>query len=244
MPAGLQPHRLPGEAPLRAQLAGTMADVVQAQRLRHQVFVEEMGARLPVGSDGLGTDLFDPFCDHLLVRDSRHGEPVAACRILTPTQAKKIGAFAAEDAFDLTRLRPIRGGLAEVDWACVAPNYRGSAAMAALWSGLGQFLQRHGCRHLIGCARTSISDGGCRAAGIYRKARESHLAPIEHRVFPRHALPLEPAAAVDFDLPPVLDAYLRLGARVCGEPAWHPEFNTADFLLIMPAARVAPGLEG
>ena len=43
----------------------------EAQRLRHQVFAVEMGARLsPVNGtpEGHDADLFDPYCEHLIVR--------------------------------------------------------------------------------------------------------------------------------------------------------------------------------
>ena len=46
-------------------------DVRQAQRLRYRVFAQEMGARLtvPAGApQGHDIDVFDPFCEHLLVR--------------------------------------------------------------------------------------------------------------------------------------------------------------------------------
>ncbi|HZC82447.1 MAG TPA: GNAT family N-acyltransferase, partial [Nitrospiraceae bacterium] len=49
-------------------LAQSEADVREAQRLRYKVFGEELGARLP-GTAGIDSDFFDPFCDHLLVRD-------------------------------------------------------------------------------------------------------------------------------------------------------------------------------
>jgi putative hemolysin len=51
-------------------------------------------------------------------------------------------------------------------------------------------------------------------------------------VFPRLPFPHErmPRAAT-FDIPPLIKGYLRLGAKVCGEPAWDPDFNTADFLI-------------
>lgn len=39
-------------------------------------------------------------------------------------------------------------------------------------------------------------------------------------------------------IPPLIKGYLRVGAYVCGEPAWDPEFNTADLLIMMPMARV------
>ena len=40
--------------------------------------------------------------------------------------------------------------------------------------------------------------------------------------------------------PALVKGYLRAGAWVCGEPAWDPEFNTADFFLLLPLANVAP----
>ena len=67
-------------------------EVREAQRLRYKVFAEEMGARLTGPEPGLDADLFDPFCDHLLVRDTDTGEVVGAYRILNPSNAKRIGS--------------------------------------------------------------------------------------------------------------------------------------------------------
>jgi putative hemolysin len=33
--------------------------------------------------------------------------------------------------------------------------------------------------------------------------------------------------------PALLKGYLRIGAKVCGDPAWDPDFNTADFLTML-----------
>ena len=52
-------------------------------------------------------------------------------------------------------------------------------------------------------------------------------------MFPRCPLPLE--ALEQKDLKPACrrwSGYLRVGAYVCGEPAWDPDFNTADLLLL------------
>jgi putative hemolysin len=37
----------------------------------------------------------------------------------------------------------------------------------------------------------------------------------------------------------LLKGYLRLGAYVCGEPAWDPAFGTADVLLLLPLERLS-----
>lgn len=31
-------------------------------------------------------------------------------------------------------------------------------------------------------------------------------------------------------MPPLIERCLRLGSRLCGEPAWDPDCRTADFL--------------
>jgi putative hemolysin len=34
-------------------------------------------------------------------------------------------------------------------------------------------------------------------------------------------------------MPPLLNAYLRMGASICGEPAHDPEFGVADFVALV-----------
>ena len=41
-------------------------------------------------------------------------------------------------------------------------------------------------------------------------------------------------------LPPLLKGYLRLGAQVCGEPAWDGDFDTADVVMMLPLAKANP----
>ena len=36
-------------------------------------------------------------------------------------------------------------------------------------------------------------------------------------------------------VPPLVRAYLRAGAMICGEPAWDPHFNVADLFILMRA---------
>jgi len=44
---------------------------------------------------------------------------------------------------------------------------------------------------------------------------------------------------LEAEIPPLLKGYIRLGAYICGEPAWDPDFNTADVLVLMPMARMS-----
>ncbi|MFZ5511361.1 MAG: GNAT family N-acetyltransferase [Pseudomonadota bacterium] len=223
---------------LHVHLAHSESEVLEAQRLRYRVFAEEMGARLATPIPGVDRDIYDPYCEHLIVRDEQSGRIVGTYRILSPEAAGKVGGYYSENEFDLVRLRHLRQRMVEVGRSCIDPDYRTGATIALLWSGLTRYMLERGHRYLIGCASIGMADGGHAAVGIFNRL-EQHLAPLEYRVFPRCPLPLERIApSANAALPPLIKGYLRAGAYVCGEPAWDPDFNTADLLLLLPMARV------
>lgn len=215
-------------------LAHSAADIRDAQRLRWQVFAEEMGARLNTQQFGLDIDLYDKWCDHLLVRDGDTGDVVGTYRILGPDAARRVGSFYSDQEFDLTSLGNLREHMVEVGRSCVHPDYRKGGVITLLWSGLADYMQRSGHDYLIGCASIGMQDGGHNAAGIWHAVKEKHLAPVEWQVSPRCPLPLEGLGRVAAPIvPPLIKGYLRLGAWVCGAPAWDPDFNTADLLVLL-----------
>lgn len=223
----------------RVGFAQSAAEVEEAQRLRWRIFGEEMGARLDARTPGVDQDIYDPHCEHLLVRDTDTGEVIGTYRLLTPEAAKRIGGYYSEQEFDLTRFNLLRPRMVEVGRSCVHPDHRSGAVIAMLWSGIAHYMQRQGYEYLMGCASISMADGGHVAASIYNSVVERALSPVEWRAFPRCRLPLE---ALDMNLraplPPLIKGYLRLGAYVCGEPAWDPDFNTADLLVLLPIKRL------
>ena len=225
---------------LSVALAAGKEQIQEAQRLRYRVFVDEMGARLNSPEAGLDIDIFDAYCDHLLVRDEHTNEVVGTYRILPPHQAKRIGSLYSESEFDLTRLANLRPRMVEVGRSCVHPDYRNGGTITLLWAGLAEYMLKNGYDYLIGCASISMADGGHAAASIYRQVGEKHQGPIEWRVFPRCPLPVGALEqqGLEAALPPLIKGYLRVGAYVCGEPAWDPDFNTADLLLLLPLARM------
>lgn len=222
---------------LQVRLASTPTEIREAQKLRWRVFADEMGARLSSREAGVDRDLFDPYCEHLIVRDEAAGRIVGTYRILTPQAARRVGSYYSETEFDLTRFHLIRERLVEVGRSCIDPDYRTGATIALLWSGLARFMQENGYEYLMGCASIGMSDGGHAAASIYQQL-EPYRAPAEWSAFPRLRLPLEALAnGVEAELPPLIKGYVRAGAMVCGEPAWDPDFNTADLLVLLPMAR-------
>ena len=239
-------RRGPADAPsyrlgLAVAWARDEGEVREAQRLRHLVFAEEMGARLapPPGTPaGLDVDVFDAYCEHLLVRaldtDGSPGMVIGTYRVLTPDAARRVGGLYSETEFDLTRLRPLRAAMVELGRSCVHPEHRSGGAILALWGALAEFMVRNRLGTMVGCASVSMRDGGHMAASLWEQLRHTHLAPIEWQVRPRLPLPVEELdRTLTVEPPPLIKGYLRCGARVLGAPAWDPDFNTADLPLLM-----------
>lgn len=220
-------------------LARTESEVREAQKLRYKVFAEEMGAKMPGKEERIDEDRYDRYCDHLLVRDTQSNEVVGTYRILSPQQAQKAGGYYAEGEFDLTRLDNLRDSMVEVGRSCVHADYRRGGVITMLWAGMAQYMVQNKYDYLIGCASISMADGGHNAANIYSRIKSDSMSPAEWRVFPNCALPYEALTdrAEEF-LPPLVKGYFRLGAFVCGDPAWDPDFNTADLLLLLPMSQL------
>lgn len=223
-------------------------EIHEAQRLRYRVFREEMKAPLnhPAGID---EDRFDALCDHLIVRDNQNHEVVGTYRILGPREARTSGYY-SDSEFYTERLAPLKPNMAEFGRACVHPAYRTGSVMMLLWSGLGCHMMEHGYDHVIGSASLSMDEDGREAMRTYQSLRTRHLAKPEYRVFPRRPLsqllksddefgqsaetsPAPSERSASSAVPPLIRAYLRLGAKICGEPTWDPHFNTADLFMLL-----------
>ena len=216
-------------------------DVRQAQQLRYRVFADEMGASLtvPTGSPaGHDIDIFDPFCEHLLVRtraaDGEPGRVIGTYRVLTPANAQRVGGLYSDGEFDLTRLRPLRPKMVELGRSCVHPDWRSGGVILALWAALAEFMHRNELDTMIGCASVGMRDGGHFAASLWDRLRLTHLAPVQWQVTPRLALPIdELQSTLQVEAPALIKGYLRCGAKVLGPPAWDPDFNTADLPMLL-----------
>jgi putative hemolysin len=216
-------------------------EVRAAQRLRFDVFAGEMGARLNTPIAGHDVDLFDNYCEHLLVRDQATQQVIGTYRVLTPVQAKRVGSTYSDTEFDLTRLRSMRERMVELGRSCVHPDHRHGGVIMALWGALAEFMTRNQLDTMIGCASIPMLHNGVVsgdvAASIWRQLQASHLAPIEFHVRPRLPLPVEQLdSSLQVEAPALIKGYLRLGAKVLGAPAWDPDFNSADLPMLMRIA--------
>lgn len=230
------------------KIAETEAELRAAQALRYDVFVRELGG----GGDlvdhdaGLEMDRFDPYFDHMVIRDDATGETVGVYRLLRDDQARDLGQFYSEDEYDLSVLKSGGRKLLELGRSCLHRDYRGGMAMYHLWNGLSDYVARHQIEILFGVASFHGTNPADLAAPL-SMLHHNHLAPDDLRVAaqPAHfqSMDLTPADQLDrvaamVQIPALIKAYLRLGGFV-GEGAFVDHaFNTTDVCLILDTARM------
>ncbi|GAB6141190.1 GNAT family N-acetyltransferase [Methylosoma difficile] len=207
----------------------------EAQKLRFRVFAKEMGAKLKTESEGLDYDEVDSYCDHLVVFDNVNNKIVGYTRLLNQSQASKLGRFYSESEFNLDRVLNLPGRFLEIGRTCVDPDYRGGAVLTTLWSALVQYAIEGQYNYLLGCASVTPGPSGFAVDAVYKSIDEKNIAPAHLAVAPRTPVPNFLRCNRDESgIPPLLKAYLRFGALVCGEPCWDKDFNCMDLFVLLP----------
>ena len=130
--------------------------------------------------------------------------------------------------------------LVETGRSCVHPDHRTGAVINLMWAGIARYLHLHGPvagRLRLGPAGRRRRDGrggvGAGQRPAPRAAADAGTpAPARGRSCRRRRDAPTP--------PPLLRGYLRLGAWVCGEPAYDPDFGCADLYVLLSTDRIDP----
>ncbi|CAJ1584157.1 GNAT family N-acetyltransferase [[Mycobacterium] wendilense] len=239
----------PAGAARYSLLLSTDAELIEAaQRLRHDVFSTEPGFGLAATPDGRDHDEFDEFCDHLLVRDDTTGELVGCYRMLPPPGAIAAGGLYTATEFDVGGWDALRPSLVEMGRAVVRAEHRNGAVVLMMWTGILAYLDRCDYDYVAGCVSVPVAGPdddapGAQIRGVRDIVTRRHPAAPEHTVYPYHPVVIGGRGLDDIEpparpgLPPLLRGYLRLGAQVCGEPAYDPEFGVGDFPALLAKSR-------
>lgn len=253
-----EPQSLGRLGSLEAILAATPDDVRRAQALRYQVFFEEMAATPSplVRLTRRDADRFDRLADHVLVVDHAAREPlpfgrsrprvVGTYRLLRQERAMAAGGFYSATEFDVDRLVGRHKGLSflELGRSCVLPDWRHKRTIELLWTAVWAYARRHGADVLFGCASLPGADPATHRDAL-AFLRAVALAPAAWRVRPQPhrfhdmAGPApEDARGVLASLPPLIKAYLRVGAYVGDGAVADQAFGTTDVLMVLPVERI------
>jgi putative hemolysin len=217
-------------------------EIRQAQKLRFEVFNLEMHKGLQASYEhGLDVDAFDPFCDHLIVRETKTNEIVGTYRLLLGSRAKKHIGFYSESEFDLQTINRLDGETLELGRSCARKDFRDRALIALMWQTIAQYVQANKVGYLFGCG-SLYTTAAREVSECYSLLKKNYYAPERFRVDPVAGCRFEgllddcPVAdehGVFVKLPSLIKGYLRLGAVVCGPPALDREFGTADFFVLL-----------
>ena len=222
-------------------LAANSLEIFEAQRLRYQIFALEKGAAIDGGGEGLDIDPFDRFCDHLLVRD-RWGRLIGTTRALRQENALRAGGFYSETEFELMPALRWSGKLLEIGRTCIHPDHRNGAAIGVLWSGIADLIFDGGYDRLIGCASIDVDAeaGFGPVKALVDSILARYLSAADQRARPKIPLPAAAMAgpSAPCAAPPLLKAYLRLGAQICGDAYYDADFACADLLVLVDRERL------
>ena len=246
---------------LQIRLARSSRDVRRAQRLRYQVFHEEMAAIPNARCRFLRRDIdaYDAICDHLLVvdtsrMDARPGRKprpmvVGTYRLLRQEQAGTLG-FYSQGEFDIAPLLARHPGkrFLELGRSCVLPDYRTKKTVELLWHGIWAYVRHHRIDVMIGCASlegTEPATLATRLGFLHHHARAT--GEWSAKAHAARSVPMDLIAADQIDakaalkaLPPLLKGYLRIGARFGDGAVVDHQFGTTDVLVVLPVASIDP----
>lgn len=249
---------------LEVRLARTRAEIKLAQRLRYQVFYEEMCA-VPTRLAQFrrrDEDRYDAICDHLLVVDldetrkatamGRPGLPkvVGTYRVLRQDVAERGPGFYTSSEYDIAPLIASKPNykFMELGRSCVLAPYRNKRSVELLWHGLWTYIREHKVDVMIGCASfegtnpdehaeaLSFMHHNALAAPEWRcRAHSSLHVPMDR--IPKDQI--NPKSALK-NIPPLIKGYLRLGASVGDGAVIDRQFGTTDVLIVLPVEKIDP----
>lgn len=227
-----------------AEFINSEQEIREAQRLRYDVFCEEYNVELPVNmywnGQPIDIDDLDDHCLHLVVRTQEDSEIIGYTRVLTCDLAARFGHYYSSHEFDIHKIINRPGRFLEIGRTCIHPQYRNGATIAVLWAQLANFMQENDYQYLFGCASVSLDDGGTTLSALMPVIREKYMADACYRVEPKVPLTLtESCPETKAIFPPLLKAYTRMGARICGEACWDPDFNVADLFVLLDVNHVS-----
>lgn len=253
------PKLLGRSGPLQIRLAKNGRDVRRAQRLRYQVFYEEMAAVPDARARFLRRDIdaYDAICDHLLVVDTsrldirpgRKPRPmvVGTYRLLRQDQRGQ-ARFYTQGEFDIAPLIARHPGkrFLELGRSCVLAEYRTKKTVELLWHGIWAYVRHHRIDVLFGCASLEGTEPRAlsqRLAFLHHHARaEPEWRAVAHAA---NHVPMDCLSATDVDakaalkaLPPLLKGYLRIGARFGDGAVIDRQFGTTDVLVVLPVSSI------
>ncbi len=197
----------------------------------------------------LDSDEYDALCDHLVVIDKSVGDDfvVGTYRLLLKEKKILKKNFYSETEFDISNLCKIKNiSMLEAGRSCVHEDYRDGRIIKLLWRGLAYYIIKKKADLIFGCASFPSADH----KNFIRQLsylKYFHIPPQKYSTSPLdnvkanlRYLPVEKLQKKeDFRLlPPLIKAYIRVGAWIGEGAVVDNKFDTTDVLIILKSKNI------
>ena len=228
------------------RFAHSSEEIDAALSLRFKVFNLELNEGLDASFiTERDEDEFDLTCHHLIVIERETNEVVGTYRLRTFEMARNVDGFYSSSEFQLENLplEVLKKSL-EIGRACIARDHRNTRVLSLLWKGLAMYILKTKKRYLFGCCSLSSQEcaEGLRVSHQLKQKGYFHetflIAPRAECACKAEDVPLENLEN-DIELPKLFGTYLRIGAKICGEPVIDRQFKTIDFFVVFDVTTIA-----
>lgn len=230
------------------KIAQNQKEKEEAFRLRFEVFKKELGnSFFNPQMETKETDIYDKYADHLIVIDKSKNLVVGTYRLLLGSKINPKIGFYSEKIFDIENIKRLKEEKLELSRSCIHQDYREGIIINLLWSGIAKYIKENKVRYLFGSVRLNTTQPQ-EVSKFYGLIREKYFAPLEFQVQPKKKclfkeldkkINITNHKELFLKLPPLVKGYLRLGVKVCGEPAWNPDFGSVVLFIFLDIESMA-----
>ena len=215
----------------------------KVKKLRYESFFGESN------NNKYDSDEFDKFCDHLIAIDKSISDDyvVGTYRLLLKPKFVKSQKFYSQTEFNISKLTKKRSlTLLEAGRSCVHKNYRDGSVIKLLWRGLATYIVKNQVDIVFGCASFPSSNHNLfrnqlsylkhfHSSPQYLKTKPLWNLKVKFRTIDKQLL----NSNEEFrKLPPLIKAYIRVGAYVGSGAIADKEFDTTDVLIVLETKKM------
>lgn len=224
------------------KFAKTEEEVEAAQRLRYNIFKEELDRNF-LFENGIDKDKYDDQAHHLIVVHNESDTIIGTYRLQSYDQAKQGNGFTTDVRFKLNRLPDeVLKNAVEVGRACISEKHRSGRVLFLLWKGLAGYLEHFKKRYLFGYAALESKKPHVALQTLNYLDKENHLHP-EYHIETRESYKLEWSDDMprtdEIDIPPLFQNYIDVGCTVCGGPSYDRELNLLHFVILLDVETIS-----
>ena len=195
------------------------------------------------------SDEYDKFCDHLVVIDKSVADDfvVGTYRLLLKPKFLARQRFCSESEFDISKLLDgNKSTLLEAGRSCVHEQYRDGRIIRLLWRGLATYIVNNRVDLIFGCASFPSSNYKLFIKQLsylyhYHKTPKTlSTSPVKKleanfNIMHKNKIDIEQEFR---NLPPLIKAYIRVGAWIGPGAIVDLKFNTTDVLIVLNSKKI------